>query len=176
MCNRNKRFMKEPSKNDHPGFWCGCHNHDRKYRPARDTICSNYNKKGHYQSVCLSKKPYPRKVHAVEEDEEDIHFLHEISSDKNYWSSQIGVNGRTTCFKLDTEAAVTVLNDDVQWLQDVELTETSQVLCRPGNTQLPVKGLFYVTLKYRQSKLTKHIYMRCMIRSACYSAGEPLLN
>lgn len=98
--------MKEPSKNDHPGFWCGCHNHDRKYRPARDTICSNYNKKGHYQSVCLSKKPYPRKVHAVEEDEEDIHFLHEISSDKNYWSSQIGVNGRTTCFKLDTEAAV----------------------------------------------------------------------
>ena len=123
MCNRNKRFMKEPSKNDHPGFWCGCHNHYRKYRPARDTICSNYNKKGHYQSVCLSKKPYPRKVHAVEEDEEDIHFLHEISSDKNYWSSQIGVNGRTTCFKLDTD-----------------------------------------------------IYMRCMIRSACYSAGEPLLN
>ena len=61
----------------------------------------------------LSVSAYPRKVHAVEEDEEDIHFLHEISSDKNYWSSQIGVNGRTTCFKLDTEAAVTVLNDDV---------------------------------------------------------------
>ena len=86
------------------------------------------------------------------------------------------MNGRTTCFKLDTGAAVTVLNEDVQWLQEVELTETSQVLCGPGNTQLPVKGLFYVTLKYRQPKLTKHIYMRCMIRIARYSAGEPMLN
>lgn len=68
------------------------------------------------------------------------------------------MNGRRTCFKLDTGAAVTVLNDDVQWLQEVELTETSQVLCGPGNTQLPVKGLFYVTLKYRQPKLTSYIY------------------
>ena len=49
---------------------------------------------------------------------------------------------------------MTVLSDDVQWLQDVELTKTSQVLHGPGNTQLPVKGLFYATLKYRQSKLT----------------------
>ena len=64
------------------------------------------------------------------------------------------MNGRTTRFKLDTGAAVTVLSDDVQWLQDVELTKTSQVLHGPGNTQLPVKGLFYATLKYRQSKLT----------------------
>ena len=42
---------------------------------------------------------------------------------------------------------MTVLSDDVQWLQDVELTKTSQVLRGLGNTQLPVKGLFYVTLK-----------------------------
>ena len=64
------------------------------------------------------------------------------------------MNGRTTRFKLDTGAAVTVLSDDVQWLQDVELTKTYQVLHGPGNIQLPVKGLFYATLKYRQSKLT----------------------
>ena len=69
---------KELSKNDRPCFWCGRQNHDRKYCPARDTTYCNSNKKGHFQSVCLSKKPYPRKVHAVEE-EEDIHFLGEIS-------------------------------------------------------------------------------------------------
>ena len=145
-----------------PVFWCGRQNHDRKYCPARDTICCNCNKKGHFQSVCLSKKPYPRKVHAVEEEEEEnIHFLGEIGSDKNYWSAQIGVNGRTTRFKLDKEAAVTVLSDDFQGLQDVELTKTSQVLRirGPGNTQLPVKGLFYTTLKYRESKLTEPIYV-----------------
>ena len=152
--------MKEPSKNGRPYFWCGRQNHDRKYCPARVTICSNCNKKGHFQSVCLSKRPYPRKVHAVEqEDEEDLHFLGEISSDKNYWSAQIGVNSHTTCFKLYMGAAVTVLSDYVQWLKDVELTKTSQVLRGPGNTQLPLKGLFYATLKYRQSKLTEPIYV-----------------
>ena len=106
-----------------------------------------------------------------------MHFLGEIGSDKNYWSAQIGVNGRTTRFKLDTGAAVTVLSDDVQWLQDVELTKTSQVLRGPGYTQLPVKGLFYTTLKYRESKLTEPIYVvhnqKCSLlsRRACVELG-----
>ena len=30
MRNWNKGFMKEPSKNDSPCFWCGRQNHDRK--------------------------------------------------------------------------------------------------------------------------------------------------
>ena len=49
-----------------------------------------------------------------EEEEEDLHFLGEINSDKNYWSAQIGVNSCTTRFKLDMGEAVTVLSDDVQ--------------------------------------------------------------
>ena len=85
------------------------------------------------------------------------------------------MNGRTTRFKLDTGAAVTVLSDDVQWLQDVELTKTSQVLRGPGNTQLPVKGLFYTTLKYRESKLTEPIYVvhnqKLLSRRACVELG-----
>ncbi|XP_068674553.1 uncharacterized protein [Montipora foliosa] len=175
---RKEGFIKEPSKNGRPCFWCGRQNHDRKYCPARDTICSNCNKKGHFQSVCLSKKPYPRKVHAIEEEEErDIHFLGEIGCEKIYWSAQKGVNGRTTCFKRDKEAAVTVLSDDVQRLQDVELTKISQALCGPGNTQLPVKGLLYATLKYRQSKLTEPIYVvhnqksSLLRRRACVELG-----
>ena len=67
--------------------------------------------------------------------------------------------------------------DDVQWLQDVELTNTSQVLHGPGNTQLPVKGLFNVTLKYRQSQLSEPIYVvhnqKCLLLSkrACVELG-----
>ena len=85
--------------------------------------------------------------------------------------------GRTTRLKLDTGGTVTVLSDDVQWLKDVELTKTSQVLRGLGNTQLPVKGLFYVTLKYRQSKLTEPIYVvhnqKCSLlsRRACVELG-----
>jgi len=72
---------------------------------------------------------------------------------------------------------VTVLSDDVQWLQDVELTKASQVLRGPGNSQRPVKGLFYATLKYRQSKLTEPIYVvhnqKCSLlsRRACVELG-----
>ena len=60
---------------------------------------------------------------------------------------------------------------------DVEVTKTSQVLRSPGNTQLRVKGLFYVTLKYRQSKLTELIYVvhnqKCslLIRRTCVELG-----
>ena len=42
------------------------------------------------------------------------------------------MNGHTTRFKLDTGAAVTVLSDDVQWLQDVEDSRPTAV------TQFPV--------------------------------------
>lgn len=126
----------------------------------------------------LSKKPYPKKVQEVEEEEEDeIHFLGEIGSDSTYWSAQIGVNGQTTRFKLDTGVTVTVLCDDIQWLQDVELTQTSQILRGPGNTQLPVKGLFSATLKYRQSAITEPIHVlhnqKCSLlsRRACVELG-----
>lgn len=112
---RYERSTKEPSKTDRPCFWCGRQDHDRRYCPAKETICSNCNKKGHFPCICLSKKPYPKKVQEVEEEEEDeIHFLGEIGSDSTYWSAQIGVNGQTTRFKLDTGVTVTVLCDDVQ--------------------------------------------------------------
>ena len=52
---------------------------------------------------------------------------------------------------------MTVFSYDVHCLQDIELTKTSQVLRGDGNTQLPIKGLLYATLKYRQSKLTEPV-------------------
>ena len=82
-------------------FWCRRQSHHRKYCPARGTICNNCNKKERFQSVFLSMKPYPRKVHVVQEQEvEDIHLLVEIGCQKNYWSAHIGVNVRTTRLRL----------------------------------------------------------------------------
>ena len=80
-----ERSTKERSKTDRPCFWCGRQNHDRRYCPAKETISSNCNKNGHFSapSVCLSKKPSPRKVQEVEEEEE-INFLGEIGSDRSY--------------------------------------------------------------------------------------------
>ena len=82
-------------------FWWGRQSHNRKQSPARDTICNNCNKKRRFQFVCLSKKPYSRNVQAVEEqEEEDIHLLVEIGSQKNYWSAHVGVNVRTARLRL----------------------------------------------------------------------------
>lgn len=62
-------------------------------------------------------------------------------------------------------------------MKDVELTQTSQILRGPGNTQLPVKGLFSATLKYRQSAITEPIHVlhnqKCSLlsRRACVELG-----
>ena len=139
-------------------MWCGRQSHERRFCPAKDVTCNNCHKKGHYQSVCRSKKHNSNKVHEVEEDENDeIFFLGEINSD--YWTAQIEVNGHTTLFKLDTGAAVTVLSDSVQWLQGIHLTETSHTLRSPRGIRLSVKGQFNATLKYRQTSITEPVYV-----------------
>lgn len=60
--------------------------HPKLKCPAREATCSNCRKKGHYQSVCRSKKlPWPAKVRSVrneddDEDEEDDVFMGTIQS------------------------------------------------------------------------------------------------
>ena len=65
-------------------------------------------------------------------------------------ADQLGVNGHNTRLKLDTGAAVTVLSDQTSWLKKMKLLEIQKTLRGPGNTNLPVKGMFYPTLKYRK--------------------------
>lgn len=52
---RYERSTKEPSKTDRPCFWCGRQDHDRRYCPAKETICSNCNKKGHFPCICSAR-------------------------------------------------------------------------------------------------------------------------
>ena len=78
-------LWKSPtSQNDRPCFWSESQNHDGRYCPAWDTICSNCDKKGHFQpSVRLIR-------HVVEvEEKEWIHFFWlEMSIVKNHCSAQ----------------------------------------------------------------------------------------
>lgn len=64
-------LWKSPtSQNDRPCFWSESQNHDGRYCPAWDTICSNCDKKGHFQ-------PSVRLIRYVVEVEEKewIHLL-----------------------------------------------------------------------------------------------------
>ena len=111
-------------------------------------------------SLCRSKKRNSNKVHQVEEDGDEVFFLSEINSaSTDYWTAQIEVNGHNTLFKLDTGAAVTVLSDNVEWLRNISLTETSHTLRGPGNIRLSVKGQFQATLKYGQTSITEPVYI-----------------
>lgn len=78
----------------------------------------------------------------MEEFKDEILFFGEISSDVNYWTAELGVDGHSTRFKLDIGAVVTVPSNQTPWLKNRKLIVTQKILRRPGNTQLPVKGMF----------------------------------
>ena len=83
--------------------WCGQQQHDRKVCPARQSICHNCQKAGHFSCVCRSSPAIkPRgKSHSVG----DV-FLGEIDDQGNCWTCDITVNGHPSRFKLDTGAGV----------------------------------------------------------------------
>ena len=73
--------------------------------------------------------------------------------------AQIELDSHNTLFKLDTGAAVTVLSDNVEWLQSISLPGASHTLCGPGNIRLPVKGQFHAMLKYGQPSSNEPVYV-----------------
>ena len=72
--------------------WCGQQQHDRKVCPARQAICHNCQKPGHFSSVCQSSpqiKPHGKShVHSIG----DV-FLGEFNDQGNSWTADITVNG-----------------------------------------------------------------------------------
>ena len=119
-------------------------------------------KKGHFRAVCLSKKQ-PMEKQSVNEvsdlENVEIPFLGEIQGPGSQWTAQVNVNGHSTCFKLDTGAAVSVISDKEPWLANQQLVKTQQVLKGPGGTLLSVVGEFKATLEYRNRSLTESVYI-----------------
>ena len=111
------------------------------------------------------------------ENEEEILHLGEIQGEGNCWTTQLGVNGHNTCFKLDTGAAVTVIGDNVPWLKHQVLTISKQALRGRGGIRIPVIGMFQANLKYRQRKVTEPVYVipnqesALLSRKACVKLG-----
>jgi hypothetical protein len=95
----------------------------------------------HHAITVEKKSIYLQCVNAVEEFKDEILFFGEISSDVNYWTAQLGVDGHSTRFKLDTGQLVTVPSNQTPWLKNRKLIGTQKILRGPGNTQFPVKGM-----------------------------------
>lgn len=68
----------------------------------------NCGKRGHFGKVCRSRKT----VNEVAEDV-DGRFLGVLASGEDPWMADIGIRGSTVSFKIDTEADVTAISEQV---------------------------------------------------------------
>ncbi|XP_033639876.1 uncharacterized protein K02A2.6-like [Asterias rubens] len=178
---RTKQYTLEHDSKPRSCRWCGRTSHPRRDCPAKDAVCDTCSKPGHFKSACLSGNASKRnttKVHEVQDFfDDDLPFLGEVTSNSDYWSAFITVDGNRTCFKLDTGATVSVISDTEPWLANVQLQETTQLLRGPGGTPLPVKGMLTATLQYSERKITERLYViqnqRCSLLSkrACVNLG-----
>ena len=92
------------SKSERKCMWCGGQQHKRQSCPAKDVTCNSCHKRGHFQAVCLSKKQASKRssVNEVADLEEvEVPFLGEVySSDADFWTAVVKVDGHETRFKL----------------------------------------------------------------------------
>ena len=135
--------------------YCGrAPQHKKEACSARSATCHSCGKKGHYSSVCRSTKV--REVE-VEEDPDaflgSVHHVGEVDS----WTAVLHVDGHPSTFKLDTGAAVSVVGESFG--AERELQPGDKVLKGPGNTTLPILGLFQVCLKYKDREIQESLYV-----------------
>ena len=154
--------------------WCGREAHERSKCPARNSVCHNCKKKGHFKDSCLKKSSNKQNV---DELDIDIPFLGEIGSNAEYWKANVSVNDNSTSFKLDTGASVTVISDKEHWLQKQKLDKPCQFLRGPGGTKMPVKGTFRAILRSRDKNIEETVYVMenqphsLLSRDACVKLG-----
>ena len=151
------------SKPERKCMWCGGQQHKRQSCPAKDVTCNSCHKRGHFQAVCLSTKQASKRssVNEVADLEEvEVPFLGEVySSDADFWTAVVKVDGHETHFKLDTGAAVSIVSDQEPWLKDNQLKKSQQILRGPGGTILSVVGTFQATLTYEGRQISETVYV-----------------
>ncbi|RVE55527.1 hypothetical protein OJAV_G00235410 [Oryzias javanicus] len=118
--------------------------HSMQQCPAREAVCNQCRKKGHYARVCRSKKSKDMKIAMVTEDsgEDGAAFLGSMSDKDTLspWITEVKVDNHSTVFKIDTGADVTAVSETLyNDRQFGKLEKPSKVLRGPGGTRLQVK-------------------------------------
>ena len=118
--------------------------------PAKDAVCYNCRKKGHYSGQCLSKSS--REATKVSEiattADPSVAYLSTIGTrEETSWLTTVAVNSEPIKFKVDTGAEVTAPTEEaLSQLGAIQLKSPSKVLCGPDRTPLKVLGHTRVTL------------------------------
>ena len=145
--------------------WCGyTPSHPRSACPAKDEKCDHCHKKGHYASVCFTKKrKHVNEVKAEEsgDDSDDSFFLGSISevdhvSSINNWAVDLMVGNCEVRFKIDTGADVTCLPASAYHPSMGEIKATKKALQAPAHHPLTVTGMINTQLR-GEGKATKQV-------------------
>lgn len=137
---------------------CGdARGHHPQQCPAREAVCNQCKKKGHYATVCKTKKRLEVNVAAVAEDsDEDVAFLGSVSENAGAspWMAEVNLDNQKAVFKIDTGADVTAVPAQfyVQGQFD-KLSRATKILYGPGGMPLKVKGKFTATLNKDNNSL-----------------------
>ena len=139
---------------------CGKAKYPHDKCPAREAECFKCHKKGHYGSLCLSKKP-SRSVSNVETTEPPE--ISETDSDENFLGTvdaQLKVNDVEVKFKIDTGAEVSAINETTfNNLQDVQLKKPTRSLYGPAMAPLTVLGQLTANLTFRQITCKQTVFV-----------------
>ena len=142
---------------------------------AKDVVCHNCGKTGHFKLMCRSR---PRALHLVESGkrlpttettDDDDNFLGAIyasddvsavDSFNSKWQKTLTLNKRYLTFKVDTGANVTVIpstNYSVQ--HDGQLQPLTRKLMGAGQHTLQVEGQFRGCLLYQDKEIYQDIFV-----------------
>ena len=142
---------------------CGKGPHSRQQCPAKDAVCYNCRKKGHYSGQCLSKSSKEAtKVSEISTTEDpSVAYLSTIGTrEETSWLSTVAVNSEPMKFKVDTGAEVTALTEEaLSQLGTIQLKLPSKVLCGPDRTPLNVLGQTRVTLTSKEKSCPQDVYV-----------------
>lgn len=144
--------------------WCGRDSHPRSACPTRNEKCKSRLKKGHYATVCLSKR-----VDAVQaqDDGTESGFLGMVSSSstKN-WEATVKVQGRPLKFKIDTCADDTVIPPETfrQLERRPVLSKPRRPLHGPDGRPLAIQRVARLQLSYQGRQTTQDIYVLDEVR------------
>ena len=139
---------------------CGREQHSRMGCPAKDAACHHCMKKGHYSSVCFSKRNLSE-ISIDSETQLDSAYLDTLTTNsQSTWMVDVKLEGTEHCFKMDTGAEVTAITEEAySTIGKPKLEAPRKMLYGPSRQTLNVNGQFKGTLLYKGNSTIQTVYV-----------------
>ncbi|KAM7284258.1 uncharacterized protein ISCGN_001355 [Ixodes scapularis] len=155
--------------------WCGgARDHTKVHCPATKKTCNHCGKKGHYASVCLSRKDKHETLTRVSERSKGVEEVYlgevETRSISDPWRVTVKVNGSPLTFKVDTGADITAISlNDYNKKSMEPLNTSAQTLAGPGQTPIATAGYFEATINRRGTSTQDKVFVIKGLKEALLS-------